>query len=174
MPIRAGFSLRQPASGSIAYSGLLKSMRRDQAIDLLAPFTGPADENGSHWDAKTLFDRLDDPTRDYAVHASKNLLLVSSRRKTRSVSYVALCAFFARSSTKPGKDELDELVRAACRLWKLPIFIYAGANSRLPKLPGTPLPNRLRRPILVQLRDTSTEDHNIRFDRFQLIDSDFA
>jgi hypothetical protein len=33
------------------------------------------------------------------------------------------------------------------------------------------LPARLRRPILVQLRDTSTEAH---FDRFPLIDSDFA
>ena len=174
MPIRAGVSLRQPTSGTIAYSGLLKSMTHEQAIDLLTPFTCPADENGSHWAANTLFDRLNDPTRDYAVHASKNLLLVSSRRKTRGVSYAALCAFFARPTTKPGEDEVDELVRAACRLWKLPAFVYAGANNRLPKLPGTTLPARLRGPILVQLRDTSTDTHNVRFDRFQLIDSDFA
>jgi hypothetical protein len=174
MPIRAGVSLRQPTSGTVACSALLKSMTRDQAIDLFAPFTCPTDENGSHWNAKTLFDRLDDPTRDYAVQASKNLLLVSSRRKTKGVSYAALCAFFARSSTRPGEDEVDELVRAACRFWKLPAFVYAGANSRLPKLPGRPLPAGLRRPILVQLRDTSADTHNIRFDRFQLIDSDFA
>jgi hypothetical protein len=174
MPIRAGVSLRQPASGSIAHTGLLKSMTRDQAIDLFAPFTCPADENGSYWDAQTLFDRLDDPTRDYAVHATTNLLLVSSRRKTKGVSYAALCAFFARSLTKPGEDEVDELIRAACRLWKLPAFAYAGANNRLPKLPGTPLPARLRRPILVQLRDTQSDAHDISFDRVQLIDSDFA
>jgi hypothetical protein len=174
MPIRAGVSLRQPTSGTIVYSGLLKSMTHEQAIDLLTPFTYPADANGSHWDANTLFDRLDDPTRDYAVHASKNLLLVSSRRRTKGVSYAALCAFFARPSAKPGEDEVDELVRAACRLWKLPAFVYAGANSRLPKLPGTTLPARLRRPILVQLRDTSADTHNVHFDRFQLIDSDFA
>jgi hypothetical protein len=174
MPIRAGVSLRQPTQGSIAHSGLLKSVTRDQAIELFAPFMCPAEGNGSHWDAKTLFDRLDDPTRDYAVHATKNLLLVSSRRKTKGVSYVVLCAFFARPSTTSGEGEVDELVRAACRLFKLPAFVYAGANSRLPKLPGTPLPARLRRPILVQLRDTSTDVHNIHFDRFQLIDSDFA
>jgi hypothetical protein len=174
MPIRAGVSLRRPTSGAIAYSGLLRSMTRDQAIELLAPFMCSTDANGSHWDAKTLFDRLDDPTRLYAVHATKTLLLVSSRRTTKSVGYTALCAFFARSATRPGEDEVDDLVRAACRLWKLPVFVYAGANSRLPKLPGAPLPARLRRPILVQLRDTSTEAHNIRFDRFQLIDSDFA
>jgi hypothetical protein len=174
MPIRAGMSLRRPTSGTIAYTGLLKSMTREQAIELLAPFMCTSDENGSHWDAKTLFDRLDDPTRGYAVHATRNLLLVSSRRMTRSMGYTALCAFFARSSTKPGEDEVDELVRAACRLWKLPAYVYAGANNRLPKLPGTPLPVRLRRPILVQLRDFSTDTHNIHFDRFQLIDSDFA
>ena len=174
MPIRLGVSLRQPTSGTIAHTGLLKSMTQEQAVDLFAPFTCPANTNGSHWDANTLFDRLDDPTRDYAVHATKNLLLVSSRRKTKGVSYIALCAFFAKPSTKPGEDEVDELVRTACRLWKLPAFVYAGANSRLPKLPGTPLPTRLRRPILVQLRDTSTDAHNLHFDRFQLIDSDFA
>jgi hypothetical protein len=32
----------------------------------------------------------------------------------------------------------------------------------------------LRRPILVQLRDTRDDAHDIHFDRFQLIDSDFA
>lgn len=174
MPIRAGVSLRQPTSGSITHSGLLKSITRDQAIDLLSPFMCPAEGNGSHWDAKTLFDRLDDPTRDYALHTTKSLLLVSSRRKAKGVSYTALCAFFARPSTKPVEDEVDDLVRAACRLWKQPVFIYAGANSRLPRLPGTALTAQLRRPILVQLRDTSTDAHDISFERFQLIDSDFA
>lgn len=174
LPIRAGVSLRHPTSGSVVHSGLLKAVSRDQAIELLAPFTCPADENGPHWDAKTLFDRLDDPTRDYAVHTTTNLLLITSRRKTRGVSYTALCAFFARPSTKPGEQEVDELIRAACRHWKQAPFVYAGANSRLPKLPGAPLPARLRRPILVQLRDVRKDAHDVRFDRFQLIDSDFA
>jgi hypothetical protein len=174
MPIRAGVSLRRPTSAAIVHSGLLKSMRRDQAIELFSPFTCPTDENGTHWDAKTLFDRLDDPTRDYAVHATANLLLASAPRRTRGVSYTALCAFFARSSTRPSAHDVDELVRAACRHWRQPMFVYAGANSRLPKLPGAPLPARLRRPILVQLRDVSADAHNVSFDRFQLIDSDFA
>ena len=91
-----------------------------------------------------------------------------------SVSYAALCAFLARPSTTPGENEVDQLVRAACRLWKLPAFAYAGTNNRLPKLPGTALPAGLRRPILVQFRDTSTDIHNVHLDRFQLIDSDFA
>ncbi|HLZ06827.1 MAG TPA: GNAT family N-acetyltransferase [Bradyrhizobium sp.] len=174
LQIRAGVSLRQPTPGKISHSGQLKAMTRDQAIELFSGFNCPASENGSHWDAESLFDRLDDPTRAYAVHTTDNLLLVSAERETRGVSYTALCAFFARPSTDLADGEVDDLVRAACRLWKRPAFVYVGTNSRLPKLPGVPLPGRLRRPILVQLRDTSTDGHDVRFDRFQLIDSDFA
>ena len=79
MPIRAGVSLRQPASGAISHSGRLRAMTRGQAIELLAGFSSPASENGSHWDAETLFNRLDDPTCDYAAHTTRNLLLVSAR-----------------------------------------------------------------------------------------------
>jgi hypothetical protein len=32
----------------------------------------------------------------------------------------------------------------------------------------------LRRPMLVQLRDVQAERHEARFDRFELIDSDFV
>ena len=72
------------------------------------------------------------------------------------------------------RDDILELVRAACRFWKTPVFVYAGTNTRLPQLPGIALPARLRRPILVQLRDVGDETRAVRFDRFQLIDSDFA
>jgi hypothetical protein len=71
-------------------------------------------------------------------------------------------------------SDVPELIRAACRFWRKPLFVYAGTNSRLPILPGIALPAKLRRPILVQLRDTSSKAHGVRFDRFQLIDSDFA
>lgn len=174
LPIRAGVSLQRPMPGKLVESGPLRSMPRQHAIELFSGFSCPGNENGPHWDAQTLFERLDDPTRDYAVHTTKDLLLVSSRRKTKGVSYTALCAFFARPAADVGDEDVDALVRAACRSWKQPAFIYVGTNRRLPKLPGFPLPARLRRPILVQLRDTSADGHDVRFDRFQLIDSDFA
>ena len=60
------------------------------------------------------------------------------------------------------------------RFWKHRLFVYAGINHRLPQLPGIPLPVRLRSPILVQLRDFAAENPDLRFDRFQLIDSDFV
>lgn len=174
LPIRAGVSLRRPASGNIRHSGRLRSMRRENAVALFSGFASPATENGSHWDAESLFNRLDDPTRDYAVHTTNNLLLVSSHRKTKGMSYTALCAFFVRPSAGVAESEVDDLVRAACRHWQRPAFVYVGTNGRLPKLPGVALPSRLRQPILVQLRDINTDGHDVRFDRFQLIDSDFA
>ena len=57
-------------------------------------------ENGLHWDANILFDRLSDPTCDYAVHATADLLLISSSRKTGGVRYALLCGFFVRSQAK--------------------------------------------------------------------------
>jgi Acetyltransferase (GNAT) domain len=174
LPIRAGVSLRRPTLSKLRYSGLLRSMTRAPAIELLSAFGRPSSENGLHWDGDTLFDRLDDPTRDYAVHATADLLLVSSSRKTGAIPYTALCAFFARPQAPASRDDVLELVRAACRFWKTPVFVYAGTNTRLPQLPGLALPARLRRPILVQLRDIRDETRAVRFDRFQLIDSDFA
>ena len=174
MKIRAGLSLRRPTSSKLRCSRPFKAMPRDDATRLFADFSSPATENGLHWDAETLASRLADPTRDYAVHATDNLLLISSKRKTAGITYTALCAFFARPSATVAEDEVLQLVRAACRLWKTPVFAYAGTNERLPKLPGVAVPARLRPPILVQFREIGADDNAVRFDRFQLIDSDFA
>ncbi len=174
LPIRAGVSLRPPRAATIAWSGAVKSMTKDQAIELLSGFATPADENGPAWEGEALLSRLNDPTRDYAVHATANLLLISSSRRTRGITHTLLCAFLARPKADIRRREVDELVRAACRFWRLPVFIYAGVNVRLPSLPGIALPSRLRRPILVQFRDLADEKHMARIDRFQLIDSDFA
>jgi hypothetical protein len=173
MPVRAGLSLLWPTA-TLLHSGLLKSLTRQEATSLLSAFACPATENGLRWDATSLLERLNDPTRDYAVHATERLLLISSVRKTAGIPCVTLCAFFAKPQAVVTVADVPELVRAACRFWNKPLFVYAGTNGRLPILPGVALPARLRRPIMVQLRDTSTEAHDLRFDRFQLIDSDFA
>jgi hypothetical protein len=68
LPIRAGVSLRRPTPSKLRYSGLLTSMIRAQAIELFSAFGCPSSENGLHWDGDILFDRPNDPTRDYAVH----------------------------------------------------------------------------------------------------------
>jgi hypothetical protein len=171
---RIGVGVWRPRLSSLKYSGRLKSMPENEAVDLLSGFVTPAAENGLHWDAETLFNRLNDPTCDYAIHATDDLLLISSSRKTRGVRHALLCGFFARPDAAVTSSVVRQLIRAACRFWKHRIFVYAGVNNRLPRLPGFPLPARLRPPILVQLRDFDTDQPDLRFDRFQLIDSDFV
>ncbi len=174
LPIRAGIALRPPGRSGFKYSGYLKSLNPEKAVDLLSGFATPAAENGLRWDGESLFNRLNDPTRDYAVHAAVDLVLISSSRKTRGVSYTLLCGFFARPLAAIASRDVRELVRAACHFWRRPLFAYAGVNDRLPKLPGIPLPARVRPPMLVQLRDLAPGKPEMRFDRFQLIDSDFV
>jgi hypothetical protein len=153
---------------------VLTSLAKEQAIDLFSAFTCPSSENGLSWDADGLFDRLSDPTRDYAVHATDDVLLISSRRKSAGIGCTALCAFFTRPDAAIAASEVSDLVAVACRFWKSPLCVYAGTNATLPNLPGIPLPAKLRRPILIQLRDVKTDAETVRLDRFQLIDSDFA
>lgn len=173
LPVRAGVSLL-PSSAKLACSERFKALSREQAIALFSPFTSRTTENGVHYDGERLFSRLDDPTRDYAVHATDALLLISSLRKRKNLSHTVLCGFFARPHAAITPQTVNELVRAACGFWNSPLFVYAGINDSLPKLPGLPLPARLKRPILVQLRDMATDAAEARFARFQLIDSDFA
>ncbi len=177
LPVRAGLSLRG-SGAKLACSDRFKTLSREQAIALLSPFSCTTTENGVHYDGESLFARLGDPTRDYALHATESLLLISSLRKRNNVSHTVLSGFFTRPDAGLGPDAVDKLVRAACGFWHSPLFVYAGVNDRLPKLPGIPLPARLKRPILVQLRDMTgqpaTDAAATRFARFQLIDSDFA
>ena len=174
LPIRAGIGLWQSRGSGLEYSGHFKSMTRDDAIDLFSSFNTPATENGLHWDGAMLFDRLNDPTCDYAVHATADLLLISSSRKTRGIGYALLCGFLVRSQARVTSGTVHALTSAACRLWKHALFVYAGVHNSLPTLPGMVLPARLRPPMLVQLRDFNTDQLDARFDRFQLIDTDFV
>ena len=174
LQIRAGVALRPPKLAKLKFSGYVKSLTAGQAVDLLSGFNTPAAENGLRWDGEALFNRMRDPTCDYAVHAAADLILISSSRRTRGVGYTLLCGFFARSPATATSRSVRELVRAACHFWKRPLFVYAGVNDGLAKLPGIPLPARLRAPMLVQWRDLDSEKPNMRISRFQLIDSDFV
>jgi Acetyltransferase (GNAT) domain len=174
LQVRAGVALAPPRRSTLKYSGYLRSLTVKEAVDLLSCFDTSAAESGLRWDGKVLFNRINDPTCDYAVHAAADLLLISSTRKTKGVNYTLLCGFFARSLAMVTSGSVRELVRAACHFWRRPIFVYAGVNDGLPKLSGIPLPARLRHPMLVQFRDLDSEKPEVRLSRFQLIDSDFV
>lgn len=174
LPLRIGVSFGWPRRARVLVSARVKTMSRDEAIERLSPFATPVGENGLHWDAASLFDRISDPTCDYAVHATADLLLVSSSRKTRGISHALLCGFFARPGAIIVSGDINALIRTACHHWKHPVFVYAGINKSLPRLPGFAIPARYRQPILVQLREINSDGAELNFDRFQLTDSDFV
>ena len=174
LPLRIGVSFGWLRRTRVLVSARVRTMSRDEAIERLSPFATPVGENGLHWDAASLFERVSDPTCDYAVHATPDLLLVSSSRRTRGISHALLCGFFARPGAAVVSGDINALIRAACRHWKHRVFVYAGINNSLPRLPGFAIPARYRQPILVQLRDTASPEAPPRFDRFQLTDSDFV
>jgi hypothetical protein len=173
LPVRAGISLGWPSRARLKFSRRLKGTSKDDAIEQLSGFETPASENGVHWDGATLFERISDPTCDYAIHATENLLLVSSSRRTRGISHALICGFFARPGATVASGDIRTLIRAACQVWKHHVFVYAGLNKCLPYLPGFAVPGRLRSPIVVQWRDRVAPDGDPRFDRFQLTDTDF-
>jgi hypothetical protein len=173
LPTRIGVSARWAGRGRVHFSARVEKMSRDEAIGRLSAFATPPGENGLHWDAATLLDRISDPTCAYAIHATDNLLLVSSSRKTRGISHALLCGFFARPGANVTSGEIGSLIGAACQLWKHRVFVYAGLNRSLPYLPGFVLPRWLRPPILVQFRDCDS-DTDPTFDSFQLTDSDYV
>jgi hypothetical protein len=174
LPIRTGVALPFRPTASI-FSDAFEHMKTKDAMKLFACYRTPRDENGLQWDEEKLYRRLCGPRRSYGIHATEDLLLISSARSRRRVSYTLLCGFFVRTTAHVDSGDVRLLVRAACHFWKRPLFIHASLNNALPVNPGVLLPRWLRpSPMLLQLRDFQPERSEPRFDRYQLIDFDFA
>ena len=93
---------------------------------------------------------------------------------SRRVPYVLLCAFLARPGARIASRDVRALTGAACTLHRRPVFVYAGINAAVP-LPGRTLPDRLRpSPMEVQIRDFAAPAVPVAFDRFEMLDFDFA
>jgi Acetyltransferase (GNAT) domain len=138
-------------------------------------FATPSDENGLKWDGEKLFNRLCAKKFQYALHATGNLLLISSPRETRGVKYTLLCGFLRNTSGKATGADIRSVTRSACAMWGRPLFVYAGHYAAMPHMPGFSLPKRIHHsPMLLQVRDFFPERSAFGMDRFQLIDFDFA
>ena len=138
-------------------------------------FATPSEEDGLKWDGEKLFNRLCATKFRYALHATDNLLLISSPRETRGVKYTLLCGFLRNPSAQITSADIRSVTRAACSMWGRPLFIYAGHYAALPHMPGFSLPKRIHHsPMLLQVRDFFPERGKFGMDRFQLLDFDFA
>ena len=131
LPIRMGCAAPL-LSSALTFSGPFRGMDDDDAIRLFDRYQTSTLENGLCWKGKTLYARLCSPIHSYGVHASEDLLLISSLRMSRGVQYVLLCGLFVRLGSHSTSKQICKLVRAACFLWKLPIFVYIGFNNALP------------------------------------------
>lgn len=148
---------------------------KSRSLELFARFRTSADINGQPWDETSLFDRLCGYKQQYGVHALDDLLLISSPRLSRGISYTLLCGFLTSAGTTADPGAVRALVHSACAMWRRRVFAYAGVNSGLASLPGIRLPDGIRpSPLLVQLRDFKPDREPLRLDRFQLLDFDFA
>jgi hypothetical protein len=174
LPIRIGLSAPFRSS-TLTFSGPFQLIKREDAVELFARYRTPWGESGLRWDEEKLYQRLCSPSYSYGVHATKDLLLISSPRMSRGIKYVLLCGFFVRPDAPLSRGNAGALVRASCQLWQRPLFVYVGFNNAVAGIPGFPLPRRLRpSPMLLQLRDFQPERPAPRFDRYQPLDFDFA
>jgi GNAT superfamily N-acetyltransferase len=174
LPVRVG------VAATVRSSALTSSVRfdptaRQKTVALFARYRTPGDENGISWEEEGLFRRLCSPGRVYGLHATEDLLLISSTRTSRHVAYTLLCGFFPRSGMRTTATSVRAVVRAACRMWCRPIFAFVGFSDSLHYAPGFPLPAWLSRsPMLLQLRDFQPDKPKPTFHRYQALDFDFA
>jgi len=174
LPIRVGLATPFRAA-TLIVSGRFELMTKNGAISLFTHYRTSEDNNGLQWDEDKLHARLCGPRSVYGVHATQDLLLISSARSIRGVNCTLLCGFLGRPGVHVEPGNVSVLVRAACHLWKRPIFIYAGFNNALPVNLGFRLPKWLRPSrMLLQLREFYPNNSEPRFDRYQLIDFDLA
>ncbi|MDQ8728703.1 GNAT family N-acetyltransferase [Bradyrhizobium sp. LHD-71] len=174
LDIRAGLALRGPPS-TLTINERFSKDRAATWVNALHPYLPPLSEQGVFWTADSLCTRLTNPRFSYGIHATNDLLLISSPRERRGVPYTLLCGFFPRAGAHISRADVQAVTRAACRVWQRPLFVYPGIHRRMPDLPGWRLPRRLRpSTMLVQLRDFSPEMPPLVFDRYQPLDSDFA
>ncbi len=174
LEVRAGLALPYRSS-RLEISEAFDRNKRDRFVGVFERYRCGPNDTGMLWNGETLYNRLCGFKHVYAVHATQNLLLVSSPRETKAIPYTLLAAFLNRPGTAPAKADVTALARAAALFWKRPLYIYAGYNRLLPALPGISLPDKARpSPMMLQMRDFTPERGRLAFDRFQLIDFDFA
>ena len=174
LPISMGLVIPLQSS-TLIYSGPFQLMSKEEAVELFVHYRTPTDEDGLQWNEEKLYQRLCSPSHSYGVHATKELLLISSPRSSRGVKYALLCGFFVRTDTPVPHGSARALARASSHLWKRPLFVYLGFNNALTDVPGFSLPRWARpSPMLLQLRDFQPERSEPRFDRYQALDFDFA
>jgi hypothetical protein len=115
---------------SAAFSELLRSIN-------LHPGPGWS----QRWSPELFAWRLQKPGMQYTLHASEDLVLVTTVQRQAGVPICVVVKTFNRTSEVRVRG--NALVAAACRHHGAPVALYGGFSSRV-RLSGLPLPGRLR------------------------------
>lgn len=132
---------------------------------------GPA---WSHqWTPELLRWRLSAPHARYAIHASSQVVLVTTAVRHARIPVCVIVKTFARL----GADSLsgNAVAAAACRFHRAPAAIYAGFSNAV-QLRGAPLPDRFKPAplnlIVRSLRPGFVDEASFEFERFEFFDFD--
>jgi GNAT superfamily N-acetyltransferase len=140
------------------------------AGDLDALLAPPARGLARAWTPETLRWRLAAPGSRYALHRSERMLAVTTADRSNGVPVAVVLKAFA--SAPPTAAERRAVVRAACRLHRAPLAVYAGLNEKV-AFDGFALPGRLRSSplnLIVRYLDRASPGGAVA--RFEFLDFD--
>ena len=171
LPYRVGLSMPMPSRKVRSLA-----VNAGTAIGpLLEPYCKEASSPSSiHWNPEGLAHRLSHPDYRYSLHMTDKTLLVASPRRTRGIPFVVACCFLTAEGHNCTSAEMRLLLRSAAAHHTTPLFVYAGVNDRLERLPGLSTQDRLKPPILVQGRLLGEGTSPFSFSRCELLDFDFS
>lgn len=132
----------------------------------------PADAFTQRWSLDQLRWRLSRPNTKYAIHASNNVVAITSKAKAKGLPIVLLMKMIPRFGSR-GPLPAEALVTAACRHHRAPVAMYVGFNAHLP-MRGVTVPRRiLPAPLnLLFLTLSDIDQATFRFDTFEFLDFD--
>lgn len=174
LDIRMGLSIPH-VPRHLRFNGEFVSGQGDELVSLLRSYMPPITEDGIVWTEQSLISRLNRPGFRYGIHATDDVLLISSPRQRKSVPYTLLCAFFPRDGVIPSPADIRAVTSAACATWRRPLFVFPGIHKSIVNGPGWRLPQWLRpSTMLVQMREFDRDTPAFEFHRYQSLDFDFG
>jgi len=132
----------------------------------------PAEHWTQRWTLDQLRWRLSRPNTSYALHATNNVVAITSAAKAKGVPVVMLMKMLPRYGSR-GPLPAEAIVTAACRHHRAPVAMYVGFNAHLP-MRGVTVPRRfLPSPLnLLFLTLGDLDQASFRFDTFEFLDFD--
>lgn len=174
LDIRLGLTIPSPTNRT-TQSLWVESEHKSRVIKFMQGYMSTKNSVEVCWTPKSLADRLSNANSQYAIHKNGPLLAITTSRVFKGMPLILICGTFVIDTESLSKSHLRKILSAAAVLHRRPLFLYVGINHLIPAMPGISLPNILRpSQMSLQIREGTTAQDQISFDRFEAIDFDFA